>query len=222
MLRGNFSDAFKFAAPARFHIDYTHLQLNAYGTCLCATHLMNAAKSQGDPLERLKWVIGYYVGGQHRGAALVGARIPFNPILGETLQLQGPNGEMFFGEQSSHHPPVSKFLLEGPNQCYQFQGSYESRVKLSGLDSISGTRVGVIKFSFPDDGTIITVKDPTMHMTNLMSANKVLKVSGTMTITDETNNLTAEFTYGPHEKHQTESRFSRLKTMVSTSILKRP
>lgn len=54
----------------------------------------------------------------------------------------------------------------------------------------------MIKFSFPD-GTIITVKDPTMHMTNLMSAKKVLKVSGTMTITDETNNLTAEFTYGP-------------------------
>ena len=35
-----------------------------------------------------------------------------------------------------------------------------------------------------------------MHMTKLLSANKVLKVSGTMSITDETNNLHAEFTYG--------------------------
>lgn len=194
ILKGNFTDAFKFAAPAKFHIGYTHLQLNAYGTCLCATHLLNAAQAE-TPLERLKWVIGYYVGGQHRSAALVGARIPFNPILGETLQLEGPNGEMFYGEQSSHHPPVSKFLLEGPDKCYRFEGSYESRIKLSGLDSISGTRVGVIKFSFPD-GTFITVKDPTMHMTNLLSANKVLKVSGTMTITDEVNGLEAEFTYG--------------------------
>jgi len=63
------------------------------------------------------------------------------------------------------------------------------------LDSIRGQRVGLIQFSFPD-GTRIAVKDPQMHMTKLLSANKVLKVSGTMSITDETNNLHAEFTYG--------------------------
>ena len=34
-------------------------------------------------------------------------------------------------------------------------------------------------------------------MTNLLSVNKVLKVSGTMTITDEVNGLVAEFIYGP-------------------------
>ena len=116
---------------------------------------MNAAKAQ-TALERLKWVIGFYVGGQHRSAALVGARIPFNPILGETLQLVGPNGEMFYGEQSSHHPPVSKFLLEGPDRCYTFHGSYESKVKLAGIDSIRGNRIGKIVFSFPD-GTRIRV-----------------------------------------------------------------
>ena len=62
IMKGNFADAFKFAAPAKFHCEYTHLQLNAYGTCLCATHLLNAADAQ-TPLERLKWVIGYYIGG---------------------------------------------------------------------------------------------------------------------------------------------------------------
>ena len=35
-----------------------------------------------------------------------------------------------------------------------------------------------------------------MHMTNLLSGSKVLKVSGSMTITDEVNGLVAEFTYG--------------------------
>lgn len=43
--KGKFSDAFKFAAPAKFHVSKTHLQLNAYGTCLCATHLMNASRA---------------------------------------------------------------------------------------------------------------------------------------------------------------------------------
>jgi len=35
-----------------------------------------------------------------------------------------------------------------------------------------------------------------MHMTKLLSNSKLLKVSGTMTIDDETNDLHAEFTYG--------------------------
>ena len=97
-------------------------------------------------------MIGYYVGGQHRSVAFVGARIPFNPILGETLQLVGSNGEMFYAEQTSHHPPVTKFVIDGPNNAYQFYGSYESRIKLSGIDSIKGVRVGKIVFTFPDGG----------------------------------------------------------------------
>ena len=150
----------KLSAPAKFHIPYSYLQLNAYGTCLCGSHLMNAAKAT-DPLERLKWICGYYVGGQHRSAALVGARIPFNPIIGETLQLQGPSGEMFFAEQTSHYPPISKFHLEGPDKAYQFYGSYETKMQLSGLDSVKGSRVGKIVFSFPDGG-LVSVKDPQM------------------------------------------------------------
>ena len=53
---------FMKVAPAKFCVPYTNLQLNAYGTALCSTHLMNAALTE-DPLERLKWVCGYYVGG---------------------------------------------------------------------------------------------------------------------------------------------------------------
>ena len=81
--KGQFADLTKLPAPAKFHIPYSSLQLNAYGQVL-TSHLLNAATAT-DPLERLKWVIGYYVGGQHRSVAFVGARIPFNPILGETL-----------------------------------------------------------------------------------------------------------------------------------------
>ena len=152
-------------------------------------------------------MLGYYVGGQHRSVALVGARIPFNPILGETLQLQGPSGEMFYGEQISHHPPITAFQLEGPGKCYTFSGSYESKMSLSGIDSVKGTRVGNIVFSFPDGGRI-SVQDPQMQMVNLLSSKKVLKVSGQMIITDHVNNLVAEFIYTPEVK---EGYFSKKK-----------
>ena len=39
IIRGQFSDLMKVTAPARFHIHYSILQLNAYGACLCGTHL---------------------------------------------------------------------------------------------------------------------------------------------------------------------------------------
>ena len=109
--KGSFPDLMKLTAPARFHIPYSGLQLDAYGQILCGTHLMNAAKAT-DPLERLKWICGYYVGGQHRSVAMVGARIPFNPVLGETLQLTGTNGEKFYAEQTSHHPPTGPRSVE--------------------------------------------------------------------------------------------------------------
>ena len=96
-IRGQFQDMLKVAAPARFHSPNTYLELNAWGVCLCATHLAKAAAAES-PLERLKWVCGFYIGGQHRSPTKVGARIPFNPILGETLQLIGPNQEMFYAE----------------------------------------------------------------------------------------------------------------------------
>lgn len=68
-----------------------------------------------------------------------------------------------------------------------------------------------------------------MHMTNLLSTNKVLKVSGTMTITDEVNRMQAEFTYGSVKRQpprkasqggqQTSSgKLKRFKTMVSSKL----
>ena len=117
----------------------------------------------------------------------------------------GPNGEKFYGEQISHHPPITAFLLEGPNKCYTFQGSYESKMSLSGIDSVKGTRIGNIVFSFPDGGRI-SVKDPSMQMVHLLSSNKVLKVSGQMVITDHVNHLVAEFDYTPEAKEGTFNR----------------
>lgn len=64
---------------------------------LCGTHLKNAA-NEDDPLKRMKWIIGFYMGSLNRAPTMVTARIPINPILGETLQLVGPNGEKLYME----------------------------------------------------------------------------------------------------------------------------
>jgi Oxysterol-binding protein len=69
-------------------------------------------------------------------------RAPLNPILGETLQRELPDGTRFFAEQTSHHPPITNFYLEGPGGCYRFSGFAEYKAWLAGLNSIGGARVG--------------------------------------------------------------------------------
>ena len=69
-------------------------------------------------------------------------------------------------------------------------------MQLSGIDSVKGSRVGKIVFSFPDGG-LISVKDPQMQMLNLLSSNKTVKQVGRMVITDHVNDLVAEFEYSP-------------------------
>jgi len=32
------------------------------------------------------------------------------------------DGTNIYGEQTSHHPPVSNYLIEGPDKSYQFSG----------------------------------------------------------------------------------------------------
>jgi hypothetical protein len=44
--------------------------------------------------------------------------------LGETLQAEYNDGSKVYVEQTSHHPPVSSFLLYGPNENYVYSGYY--------------------------------------------------------------------------------------------------
>jgi hypothetical protein len=40
---------------------------------------------------------------------------PLNPVLGETCEAYGQDGSNIYLEQSCHHPPISHFIIEGPN-----------------------------------------------------------------------------------------------------------
>lgn len=54
---------------------------------------------------------------------------PFNPLLGETYELQR-NDFKILCEQVSHHPPISAFHAESVN--YKFYGSINPNIKFMG------------------------------------------------------------------------------------------
>ena len=47
-------------------------------------YLMKAA-NESDSVERMKWIIAYYVAGHYINPTIMQSKVPLNPILGETL-----------------------------------------------------------------------------------------------------------------------------------------
>jgi hypothetical protein len=72
---------------------------------------------------------------------------PLNPILGETLQGEFWDGSQVYAEQISHHPPVSYFLLYGPDNNYTCSGYYNIEAK-AGLNSLTIINKGKRKITF--------------------------------------------------------------------------
>ena len=57
---------------------------------------------------------------------------PFNPLLGETSQGTFGDGTKFYCEHTSHHPPVTNFLVESNDNSWKLHGYYEFFGKMGG------------------------------------------------------------------------------------------
>ena len=78
-----------------------------------------------------------------------GQNKPFNPLLGETHQGSFADGTQFYCEHTSHHPPITHFFLEGPNNSYKMYGYYEIGGKL-GKNSFTSSLFGPTTIEFLD------------------------------------------------------------------------
>ena len=85
--------------------------------------------------------------------------------------------------------------MEGPNNLYRFSGFAEYKAWLTGINSLGGSRVGKQIFSF-NDGGLLSIKDPTLQITNLISGDRALNFIGQMSITDHINKLEVIVNYG--------------------------
>ena len=87
-------------------------------------------KRAGDPVWKLKNVACAMISTLHL-VVEEGTKSPLNPILGETLIQKSVNGMMLYCEQTSHHPPISNFLVEGPaSNPFKIYGYLEYQVQV--------------------------------------------------------------------------------------------
>ena len=80
-------------------------------------HLLLKADLDEDPVMRIIYValfnLAQYSCTENRLSK------PFNPLLGETFELNSPDYR-FLSEQVSHHPPISACYAESTNKEYKY------------------------------------------------------------------------------------------------------
>ncbi|KAF6251857.1 hypothetical protein COO60DRAFT_1704577 [Scenedesmus sp. NREL 46B-D3] len=171
----------------------------------CYTDLLHAAAAASDPVERLKLVVAFAVGGMRQQ---VSCDKPFNPILGETLQGRFPCGCSVFAEQVSHHPPVSCWQLLDHNGQFEYSGSSCWSATFTG-NSVKGSQSGDSTLRFASDGAVITWSLPSIHIrgerqrhvlssaAGVLFGDRVVKYHDTIVFSDLKNGLRCELSIDP-------------------------
>lgn len=168
-----------------------------------APKYLNDACKTSDPAERMKLVVAFIVSGIYMRA---NTRKPFNPLLGETLQGQYSDGTKIYMEHTSHHPPISNYLLEGPpGSDYKFYGSNEfvGNIKSAGnILNIIFRGPNVIEFP---NGDVITFTNPASKVKGLMMGDKLIFMEGVVEFYDETNSIKSVIFMEPKKRELEET-----------------
>ncbi|VDM31182.1 unnamed protein product [Hydatigera taeniaeformis] len=146
------------------------------------TQVMSLSYSITDgatPHERMKNFIKWYLTAFHSCRKDKVARKPYNPIIGEIFQCSWrlPAAKdastdhivtTYFGEQVSHHPPISAFQISCPQRKLELLGSIHTRSQFRTL-SIYVNMIGkvVLKLGEHDEDYIFSL--PTAYGRSILS-----------------------------------------------------
>ena len=132
LIKGQFSDLMRIGTPAYVHSHLSYLNMISKDLSFYEHFVKEAMKRPEDPVWKLKNLVLAILAALHL-VVEQGTKTPLNPILGETLVQQSANGTTIYCEQTSHHPPISSFLIEGPPTCrFRMHGYIEYKVKVKG------------------------------------------------------------------------------------------
>ncbi|OHS97331.1 Oxysterol binding protein [Tritrichomonas foetus] len=120
---------------------------------------------------------------------------PWNPVLGETYYGKWPNGVEIFGEQSSHHPPISDFQIFGPNNSWKCHARCNFTIN-SGVFQVDVVQRGTFYLEFAD-GTTYEWEFPTICVQGIIRGDRYVLVKGPLIVKDTFNDLTVQVDIAP-------------------------
>lgn len=209
LLKLQIFDLMKISSPAKIAYPITYLEcfLNDY---TYFPRFMKDVCDTKDNIERVKLITTWIIAGLHVGESTLQAYTPLNPVLGETCQRYAPDGTKYYAEQITHHPPVSAAVMEGPDEKWRFEVIQEFKATLNGHNSIKAHKEGAMVLTL-SDGTQYVVEEGHVNIDGLVYGKLVVNIWGTITITDITNNIRAEWVFDPEKKGMVKKLASKLK-----------
>jgi len=157
------------------------------------SHLLRSAPDMPDPVTRLQQVATFAVSALASNNERMGK--PFNPLLGETYQLQ-QDGFRIVCEQVCHHPPVSAFHAESLTEGFVFHGSIYPKTKFWGK-SVEFQPKGVLTVELPGSGEVYTWHNVACVVHNLIVGSLWMEHTGVMEIRCHKSGLRACINFKP-------------------------
>ncbi|XP_067010631.1 oxysterol-binding protein-related protein 2 isoform X2 [Anabrus simplex] len=153
--------------------------------------LLRKASEEVDPVRRMQFVAAFAVSALASNWERLGK--PFNPLLGETYELEREEFRVVC-EQVSHHPPVSAFHAEGKD--FIFHGSIHPKLKFWGK-SVEIQPKGVVTVELPRWGEAYTWTNVNCCVHNIIVGKLWMEQYGTMEVHNHTTGHRAVLTFRP-------------------------
>lgn len=146
--------------------------------------------SNSNSLEKMKLVMTACLSSWYKSNVFMK---PLNPILGETYEMVWEDGSHEYVEQTSHHPPISHFLIYGPHNKYKYYG-YLCFVTNAWFNSLKLTNKG--KRWIELEGSKITFNYCVDQYSNTFWGAFRHECVGDMEFIDEITGISCKFTLG--------------------------
>jgi len=188
----------KVSLPSELCHPFSMLELVAYRELLLFNILFEI-KQQTDPMTRFLAVIRWYLGLVKEETM---EKKPFNPVIGETHLCWVDHGDgnysEFIGEQVSHHPPVSAFIVRNKHHELSISGDVTFKVGF-GSNCASVTTGGEVFIHTGDETYKMSKCVPDMMVNNVIWGDKYLMWHGLVVISCDKNNYVAKLRFSEEE-----------------------
>eukprot|EP01124_Arcella_intermedia_P001365 TRINITY_DN1073_c0_g1_i2.p1 TRINITY_DN1073_c0_g1~~TRINITY_DN1073_c0_g1_i2.p1 ORF type:complete len:434 (+),score=69.82 TRINITY_DN1073_c0_g1_i2:45-1346(+) len=184
----------KVSLPSELCHPFSMLELVAFRE-LQLFHILFDVTSASSDLERFLAIVKWYLGLVREETM---EKKPFNPVIGETHlcwvdHTDGDSSE-FIGEQVSHHPPVSAFIVRNKQRNLSITGAVTFKVGF-GSNCASVTTGGEVTITTPHGDFKMTKCVPDMMVNNVIWGEKYLIWHGGVTISSADNSFVANMVF---------------------------
>lgn len=180
-------DLTRIAVPVYFNEPMSFIQ--RFSEELIYSDLLRTANSCLKPEHRMAYVAAFTISSY--STTVNRTMKPFNPVLGETFQLE-QNGLRLISEQVSHHPPVTALHCSAPE--FEFSGSVEPKTKFKGSHMLVQCKGSLhVKLLNWNEEYTWTKPNTTVH--NLIIGQIYIDNNGTYAVTCPATGVRADVTF---------------------------